>query len=309
MDFAEVLGKAWHITWKHKVLWVFGILAGCSTGGGGAGGSGWRQGSSFSSDGSAGIERYAQQGSEWIGQHWWVVALIILGIIVLMLLGIFLGTVGKIGLIRGALRGDEGAERLHFRELFKESTPYFWRVFLLSFLIGLAFLIVFVPLVLFGVLTAGVGFLCLIPLICVLVPVTWVVGLVVRQADAAMVIENLSMADGVRRGWAVVRSHLGPVLLIWLITGLIGIVIGVAIALPILIVVVPAAIGFAMSGGEMPTTALLVSGLCFVVYLPFLIVARGILTTFVQSAWTLTFLRLTRPGEKTGVPEALPANA
>lgn len=312
MDFGEVLGKAWHIIWKHKVLWIFGILAGCATGGGGGGGSSgtrWQQDAPFSSGGASDAERYIAQVGQWIGDHWWVVALIVVAILILMVLAIFLGTIGKIGLIRGTQQADGGAEKLSFAELFKESTPYFWRVFLLSFLIGLAFMVVFIPLVLFGVVTAGIGFLCLIPLLCVLVPLAWVVGLVVQQADAAMVIENLSMMEGVRRGWEVVRRNLGPVLVIWLITGVIGFVVGLVIALPVLIVVIPAVVGFAASKGELPTTALLVSGLCLVVYLPVLIVARGILAAYIESVWALTFLRLTRPSEKMGAPESLPVNA
>ena len=35
MDIGEVLSRAWQIIWKHKVLWIFGILAGCASGGGG----------------------------------------------------------------------------------------------------------------------------------------------------------------------------------------------------------------------------------------------------------------------------------
>ena len=27
-DFSEVLTRAWQITWKHKVLWIIGILSG-----------------------------------------------------------------------------------------------------------------------------------------------------------------------------------------------------------------------------------------------------------------------------------------
>ncbi len=34
-NFGEVLTRAWQITWKYKVLWIFGILASCSRGGGG----------------------------------------------------------------------------------------------------------------------------------------------------------------------------------------------------------------------------------------------------------------------------------
>ena len=39
-NFGEVLTRAWQITWKYKVLWIFGILAGCTNGGGGGGGGG-----------------------------------------------------------------------------------------------------------------------------------------------------------------------------------------------------------------------------------------------------------------------------
>jgi len=27
MDYGNVLSRAWQIIWKHKVLWIFGILA------------------------------------------------------------------------------------------------------------------------------------------------------------------------------------------------------------------------------------------------------------------------------------------
>ena len=31
MDFGEVLSSAWKIIWKHKVLWIFGILVSCGS--------------------------------------------------------------------------------------------------------------------------------------------------------------------------------------------------------------------------------------------------------------------------------------
>ena len=81
MDFSEVLTKAWRIVWKHKILWIFGILAGCGTGGGGGGGGSggrWEQNRPFSSGGTGEAERYLQQAGQWITEHWWVVALVIL---------------------------------------------------------------------------------------------------------------------------------------------------------------------------------------------------------------------------------------
>ena len=34
MDYAEILKKAWNIIWKHKILWLFGLLAGSAIGSG-----------------------------------------------------------------------------------------------------------------------------------------------------------------------------------------------------------------------------------------------------------------------------------
>ena len=50
-DFGEVLSRAWQIIWKHKILWVFGIFAGCARGGGGGGGSGMGRGGNGSGGG------------------------------------------------------------------------------------------------------------------------------------------------------------------------------------------------------------------------------------------------------------------
>ena len=116
-------------------------------------------------------------------------------------------------------------------------------------------------------------------------------------------IENLGIIDGLRRGWTVFKQNVGPVLLIWLILVVISLVAGIVIALPVLIVVLPAAIVFASSfagSGANPNlsfTPLIIAGLCLVAYSPFLLVLSGILTAYIQSVWTLTYLRLTRPKE------------
>src|SRR5262245_3914910 len=141
-----------------------------------------------------------------------VIGLVIL-FLILILLFIFLGTVGKIGLIRGTYQAEQGAETLIFGELFSGSTPYFWRVFGLSFLVGLVFLILFIPIVLFGVFTAGIGFACLLPLICLFIPISIVVNIVIEQANNAMVLEDLTIMNGLSRGWDIVKSNIGPVIL------------------------------------------------------------------------------------------------
>jgi hypothetical protein len=307
VNFAEVLDRAWQIVWKHKILWIFGIFAGCSRGGGAGSGSGWRQ--SGSSSAGAGVNQFFGDLGQWIGEHPWVVVLFILVALVLAALAVFLGTIGRIGLIRGTFQADQGAERLAFNELFRGGLPYFWRVFGLTFLVGLAFLIVFLPLILFGVVTAGVGFLCLLPLICVLALVAWAVGILVHLATAAMVIEDLSLVQGARRAWEVASGKVGAVLIIWIITGLIGLVVGFVIALPVLLIVIPAAVGYFATGQGSSSAFLVAAGACLTIYLPVLVVASGVLTAYIESAWTLTFLRLTRLPQITEGLASSPLNA
>jgi hypothetical protein len=56
MNYAEILKNTWNTIWKHKILWLFGLLAGSAIGGG--------QGLSyrFSSQGRFG--RYWQNGQD-----------------------------------------------------------------------------------------------------------------------------------------------------------------------------------------------------------------------------------------------------
>jgi len=312
LNYGEILTRAWQIVWKYKILWVFGILAGCARGGGGgSGGAGGGRGNGDGGGQPGGpifpqFERSMEQFGRWISENPWVIVLVVLTFIVLWVLFIYLGTIGKIGLIQGTLKAEKGAERMAFGELFGESSPFFWRIFGLSFLVGLAFLIIFLPLILIGFLTAGLGFLCILPLVCILFPISLIVAVVLEQANAAIVIENLSMFDGLKRGWDVVKSNAVNFLLMSLILFGIGLVAGLIIALPVLLVVFPTAVAFGI-GEARNLTPLIVGGVCFVAYLPVLLTANGILTAFTQSAWTLTFLRLTQRKEQ--LPVVVEANA
>jgi hypothetical protein len=299
----EVLTRAWQIIWKHKVLWVFGVFAGCARGGGGGGGTGGAGGTGPGEQPFPELERTFQQIGQWIQENPWIVAVFILLVLILVVLGIFLGTIGRIGLIKGTYEAETGAERLNFGELFSGSMPYFWRVFGLSLLIGLIALLVFIPLALFGVLTAGIGFICVLPLICVLVPVLWALSVVIEQANAAIVLENFGIGDGLRKGWDVVRTNVGPIILLTLIIFIGSGIVGFIIAIPIIAAVFP----LIFSAASNNTGPIWITVICCAVYFPVLLVLSGILNAYVQSVWTLTYMRLTRPQDNP--PVVLEANA
>ena len=319
MDFGEILTKAWKIIWKFKILWIFGILTSCgqggrNAGGGGGGGGGGNSGVQFSNGDvrlpPALLDFFRSIGNFFENIEGWQIILIILGAILigLLLTVLFaaLNTIGRVGLIQGTVKADEGAENLTFGELFDSGKSYFWRIFGFNLLAGLAVflavLLLMVPAFLLGFMTLGIALICLIPFFCLLVPIGWIVGVILEQVNIAIVVEDLSMLDGLKRGWNVFRENIANMLVMGLILGIGGAVVGFIMALPFFFIAIPFVIGMAGSlisdssatfGAGIVTTLL-----CFGIYLPILIVLGGFLQAYIKSAWTLTYLRLTG---KTGV--------
>lgn len=318
-NFGEVLTRAWQIIWKHKVLWIFGIFAGCSrgsgnfrgnSGGGGTGGTGGQ------------LPPELMRILQIIQQN--LATFIVVGCILVLLIWaitIFLSTIGKVGLIRGTYQAEGGTEKLIFGQLFSESTPFFWRVFGLSLIVSVPILVVFAALIAgfaaFAISAsngndaARVGVFGLLPLligcVCILVPVMFVVGMIIRQAENAIVLENMPVLPAISRGWEIFRANLGPIILMAIILAVVGVVVGLIVAIPILAVVVPAAITFAVNRAE-NWTPMIFAGVCLCLYIPVAWLLNGILTAYTESAWTLTYMRLTAsPPENP--PAVLEANA
>jgi hypothetical protein len=297
MDFGYVIQRAWHIIWKFKVLWIFGILASCGQASG-TGGSNWSY--SFTSQDSNftfQVQRFFNQLTP--ASIALLIALAILFSLVVIVLVILLGTVGRVGLIRGTLKAEQGAERLTFGELWHDGLAYFWRVFGLNLLIGITIFLAIMVMIFGGILltvgTLGLFALCLLPLMCLLIPVTLAVYVVIEQANVALVVENTGITEAIKRGWQVVWANIGSMIVMSLIlifgVSLVG---GIVIGLPLILVGIPAIAGFAAGTAAAIRNGLIVSGLFFIIYLPILLIVSGILRGYTASAWTLTYLRLTR---------------
>jgi hypothetical protein len=312
MDFGYVLKRAWEIIWKFKVLWIFGILASCGQASGSSGSNSGFRFSSQNGNVTTPAQRFFAQLNPGIIAL--LIAIAIIVVLVLIVLAILLGTVGRVGLIRGTMKAEQGAERLTFGELWREGLTYFWRVFGLNLLIGVIIFLAVAIIIILGVVltvgTLGIFILCLIPIICLLVPVMWAVSVVVEQANIALVVENLGITDAIKRGWQVVRDNLGNVLVMSLILILgVGLIGGAIIGTPLLIVAAPAIAGFAAGTSVAIRSGLIASGLLFIVYLPVLLLLSGILRAYISSAWTLTYLRLThKPSPQQIEPPVAPQN-
>jgi len=316
MDIGNVLSRAWQITWRYKILWVFGILASCGSAGGG-GSNGGSNGGSGHSSALINFEpitlhnstnAFLKAFSAWLEETspvviFMLIALVFFAVLLIIALVLALSTIGRIGLIQGTVEAEAGAERLGFRALIKEGLPYFWRILALGLLITIgAVLVGLFVLTPVGIFTCGVGFLLFIPF-------AWFVAVWIEQASVAVVIENLGIMDGLRKGWQVIVDNLGIMIIMSLILYLLlGILVAVILVVPIIFLLMPAILAIVVASIT-ETTAIVSVGVIavigiMVIYIPVAILISGVLRTYVGSAWTLTYMKL---GKVT--PELLEAPA
>jgi hypothetical protein len=334
MDHLKVLKRAWEITWRYRVLWVFGIILALTTGGstgrgGGSGGGGGNGG--FPSPGDFSPPEIPPQV---------VSMLIVVGIglacviVILIIASVVARYVAETALIRMVDDYEETGEKRSVRQGFRLGwSRTALRLFLINLLIGLptalAFILLFAlalaPLLLWttkntaaGVVgtVATIGLSFLVILLAIVVGV--VLSLLMHFFRRVCVLEELGVIESIRQGFDFVRQHLKDVGIMWLI--MVGLGLGwmiLMIPVTILLVVVGAMVG------SFP--ALLVGGLAslflegavpwilaaavgipifiLVVAVPGLFLG-GLAEVFKSSVWTLTYRELralesleTEPGQ------------
>ncbi|MBN1230969.1 MAG: hypothetical protein JXA19_03785 [Anaerolineales bacterium] len=305
MDFGKILSKAWNTIWKHKWLWLFGVLAGCGANGGSGGNSGSSGSSNFNPSSSSDFER---QLSEFGNQFTYFVednVALLIGIAVGFICFMFLlsivmylvSIVGKTGMIKGTLLADEVEGTLTFGQIFEGVKEYFLRFLLLDFVltfgVGLVVFLIMVPLILLGILTMGILLLCIIPFICILIPIMLLFNIYVMMAEVALIAEDLSFGEALQKGWLVFKENIINLILMGLILGVGGFIVGLIISLPAIIVLVPA-FGSIIFGAVQDSMGFVWGGVGFLVIAlicltPIMIFLRGVMTSFVLAAWTYTY--------------------
>lgn len=307
LDYGNLLGRAWQITWKYKILWIFGILAGLGNGGGSPGGGGDRGPSTNYQFNSPQFEQWVNQIDR-AAMVAIVVGLLCLALLIAIVL-IALQVIGRGGLIGGVLRAEAG-QPVTFGDSWRAGLSKFWTLFLIGLVPSLFSLltavVVVAPGVVLSVLTFGLGFLCLIPLVCVLAIVSVILNVIAYFGQIAAVVENLGVLEALRRAWALITANLGQIVVLGLILFFIGFGIGLVLVLPMLLTVAPAiiaAVGFANESRAVGYGGLAFALVCCALYLPVLMVAGGILQTWLTATWTLAYKRLTQPN----VPGMQPA--
>ena len=312
MDFGKVLGRAWEITWRWKMLWVLGFLA--ALGQGGSSAPQWNWNYTFSDQD---FQRWSYQPWEYAEEFFAGIAVLVLALCcVALIIAIILWVVSIIargGLIAAVQQVEVDGET-SFGKAWSAGARKFWTLFGLGILAALPIiLLVIIGIIMFTIgITAGVGLLevgeaagittllfvtvtCGGFLCCGMFVLVIVLEQIRIYGERAAILEDLGWIDAFKRGWQVLVENIGATLILWLIFFALGIVIfGIvfvimlALTVPLLGLFVNADPGWVLIG------PLCVGGvLGAIVYA----VIRSIIVAFTSSTWTLAFMELTKGDE------------
>lgn len=288
-DFGEILSSTFKITWKHKILWVFSALPVLL---------------SFLIFPLMFMPVFfMDQGSYntpfFIDEPIYVVLLVVFSVVVSLLSYILYG-ISSSAVVLGVFRADEGAERFTFKELFNGSKKYWWRVMGVLLLIGLGvslvFTVIFGCLALFGAVTGGLGFICMLPLMLLMYPLMMVLYGIVEESQVAVIVDDLGVTDAIKRGWELVRANIWRIVLISLVVYFGISILSSFVMLPLMspFFFIPFFLDSGISQIN-PRTMMLFMGGFSLIFFPVMAFVQGIGITFLKTTYTLVYLRLTKP--------------
>ena len=288
-NFGDVLTRAGQITWKYKILWVSGIVISIL---------GllslpisllFNDPMSFMTTDPA--EMNQRMGSIWLANG--LIFLLSIASIPAYIIGMSVPSLAT-------RRAEYGEGSLAFGDLVRDSLSYFWRVlgvYLLVYVGIFVFMVAFMAcLAALSIVTMGFGFLCAFPLLFLFIPIGILVFSLMETGMSAVIVDNLGVMDALKRAWELVKKNLGAMALISILMYLLSLVVGMVISLPMMVPM----FGFIANMGAEPDfesfgRIFRNMSLWALAFSPIYAVLQGILWTFMQSAWTLTYMRLTKP--------------
>lgn len=308
MDYSRLISDAWRITWRHKYLWILGLFA---AGGGGCSGTANFNTSSFQLPGSGQNPIGTISDLEsWVQAHWALLGALLVGLVVVGFILFVISVMATAGLVAGV---DDAAARRPVARLgtaWRRGVACFWRLFGMWVLVGLMVLVVMavliailvVPIAISAADGSGVGgvgvvaaVLIGIVMLLALIPVAAVLNIVLEWAARALVLENTGVVASLSRGWRLFRANIGPSLLVWLVSIVLSLGAGIAIAVVAFAAAIPAGVLLAASWGNIGPAVLAALGVLGLIVLVVLVAVKAVWATYFSAYWTLAFRQLTAP--------------
>ena len=315
INYLEIFKRSWKVAWNNRYLWWFGFFLALSGSGGGNyyfNTGSWKKSGSLSD----------QKISDIIVQNMHWVAIAIIAILVIAAIFIVIGVISRGALIDSVGKQLQG-KTSDFKSGWREGRKNFWKIFLIRLVLGLfsflAFVILSLPVVLLflnknyliGILMAVLAFLIIIPLL--------VLAAYIRlYGNIYAILGPLGFWEAIEKGSALFQKNMASSLVMGLLFIPLGIIMGIAS----LMLILPVAIPFLISGfilyalfSEIGIYIAAIPGaICLL--LIFLAI-RAFWEVFAQSAWIIFFSEIAKPAaaetiaeiekEPDSIPKAMPA--
>ena len=206
------------------------------------------------------------------------------------------------GTLKGTLLAQSNQETITFRALWEASMPYLWRMLGVMFTVGAALALLYsVPLLfmaLIGILTAGIGFLCAVPFLLLLIPVGLVGYLLLSLSMAALIAEDEGVFEAIKSAWLLLKTKFWQLVLMTVILYMIQVGIGMIIAVPMNIIQFAFIIPID-SGSIPPETIFRYVGIFMALFIPLSAILQSFSLTYVNGAWMLSYLEASTPAVPT----------
>ncbi|MBI5932517.1 MAG: hypothetical protein HY867_02325 [Chloroflexi bacterium] len=293
IDFGKILKRSWYILWNYRVLWIFGLLLALTAGGGGSSGnSSYQYGGDNGSNGNGNgfdleqAPEFFQEFAEWLqndvapifenpSEHVatfiWIGVAIFLLILIFGAIAAFIRYPSEVAVMRMVDRFESTGEKVGFREGWKLGwNRRAFRLWLMDLIISLPAVFVLGALAALGIVVlinasdapgdtwvgamiATIG--CVFLLFFAVIILTVFLSLLRHFFARFAALEETSLGESFRRGWAFFKHNWKSAALMWLIMLAVGFGIGIVtiiaffLLIPLyLVLLIPAVIVAAIPG-------------------------------------------------------------
>ncbi len=280
-DFGEVLRRARQITWRYKGFWFIGIVISLVS----------FVFASINLAHNPAFSSFAVPSA--VNTQLAPIMLSNVSIILLTILSVPLFVIAISIPSLGTVQLEQGSENVGLGQLIRSVLPYFWRILIIVLLVWvgmfLAILTLTAGVILLSFLTLGIGLLCVLPLFILLILGAVLVYALMEQGVSAVLVDNLGVFSALQRAWELIQKNPRVMILMSLISYMVAIVAIMIISIVMMIPIWGSGPNVQLFRTLSPTIILWMLAFLFL-YAVF----QGMLLTYLQSVWTLIYLRLTR---------------
>ncbi len=294
MDYIALFKRAWHITFKYKFLWLFGLFLGIS--------ANFTGGTNYNFEKEESTEVYKNLQNFLAENFIWLIVLSSI-LLALFLIFIFLRIASE-GALISSINQVEEKEEINLARSFKLGLHYFWKILAIKFLFGfslfVAFIIIGAPTAILFILNMPLrGFVLLLLGLIIFIPLFIIFSFIIIFSLRFAVIKKQRVIKAIKSGFKIFRENIGPTLITFLILFGINAVTSIILILFFLFLILIFGVPSLILGGVLYSTfgliipiILLYFGVLIFISTSFLI--NAILNTYNSALWTLTFRKIVK---------------